>query len=114
VVASWELVTLAFLALLIFGPERLPGMARTAGRMINKLRQEAGATVEELKQATEYEELRKSAQVDELKQLSEDLRAEAADIGKEASGAIRQAELGAGPSAAVREDMPAPFDPDAT
>ncbi|SKB07564.1 twin-arginine translocase TatA/TatE family subunit [Aeromicrobium choanae] len=34
-----ELALLAFVALVVFGPERLPHMARTAGRTIRDLRE---------------------------------------------------------------------------
>ena len=40
----WEIVGLAVLALFIFGPERLPGMARTAGKTIASVRREATKT----------------------------------------------------------------------
>lgn len=102
-----EVVALAVLALLIFGPERLPGMARSAGRALSRLRQEASATLDELKRTAELDELRDVA--DELRSTGSELRRTAALTGPIASSA-RPAEP-AGPTAEA--DVP-PFDPDAT
>lgn len=110
--SSWEIVALGFLALLIFGPERLPEMARTAGRTINKLRREANDTLDELKRASDYEELRKSADVSELREVAEDLKAEADSVRAEADSLVSAAD--ARQSEKASTDAPAPFDPDAT
>ncbi|HWH30550.1 MAG TPA: twin-arginine translocase TatA/TatE family subunit, partial [Mycobacteriales bacterium] len=44
----WEWVFLAVLALLVFGPERLPKMAQSAGEMIARFKREAAGTLDEL------------------------------------------------------------------
>lgn len=103
--SSWELATLALLALLIFGPERLPGMARSAGKTISRLRREASSTLDELKRASEVEELRRTAGVDELHGIADELRAEAKSLRVEAEPST---------PAMSRPEAPAPFDPDAT
>lgn len=36
-----EIVVVAVVALIVFGPERLPQMARTVGRTVNELRRQA-------------------------------------------------------------------------
>lgn len=114
-IKSWELLTLAFLALLIFGPERLPEMARTVGRTVSKLRREANLTLDEIKRASAYDELRESANVSELRELANDLKSEAADIQAQAEGLSKAVEDGSGTGAAPAEERgPAPFDPDAT
>lgn len=106
---------MAFLALLIFGPERLPQMARTLGRTVTKLRREANVTLDEIKRASAYDELRESAKVDELRELADELKSEAADITAQADGLSKAVEDGSGSAAApVDENSPAPFDPDAT
>src|SRR3712207_1522031 len=111
----WELVTLAVLALLIFGPERLPKMARNAGRMIAKFRAEASATIDELKAAADLDEI--TGVADEFKATSRDIRGIGADIrrdfdlsadvrgDKDATPSLTSASAG-GMTAA------APFDPD--
>lgn len=57
-VGFWEMFMLAVLALLIFGPERLPSIARNVGRAVGKIRREASATFEALRDETELAELR--------------------------------------------------------
>ncbi len=44
-----ELVTLAIFALLIFGPQKLPEIARTAGRVLREVRSATNELSEELK-----------------------------------------------------------------
>lgn len=102
-----EVVALAVLALLIFGPERLPGMARNAGRMLSRFRQEATATLDELKRTAELDELRDVAE--EFRSTGSELRRTAALTGPIASAARppEQAEP------TVEAGVP-PFDPDAT
>lgn len=111
-IAGWEMVTLAFLAVLVFGPERLPGMARTAARMIGRLRAEASSTMDEIKRASDYDEIKSSVGVDEMRELRNELRSGAAVLGGEAEMLRRQARLS--DDATGMPDVPAPFDPDAT
>ncbi len=44
-----ELVVIAFLAVLVFGPDRLPELAKQAGQMARKLRSFANNTRDELR-----------------------------------------------------------------
>ncbi len=105
----WELLMLGVLALLIFGPDRLPGMAYKAGQIITRFKSEAAGTLDELKAAAELEgfsdvarDLRQTG--DELRS-SVDVRGLAADV----EGAVK-------PRTAVmssaRSDVAPPFDPD--
>jgi sec-independent protein translocase protein TatB len=109
----WEIIFLAFLALLIFGPDRLPGMARSVGTTIAKVKREAQVTMEELKLTAEVQEMRDIAGA--LKGTTADLKRSAALTGPVASGASAAgvSSAGAGQSTA-QANMPAPFDPDAT
>jgi sec-independent protein translocase protein TatB len=111
-----EMITLAILALLIFGPERLPGMARTAGKTIANLKREAAATMDEFKQSADMAEIRELA--GDLKGQTADLKRAAALTGPIASSASAadMGKLAGEPSTAstVRAALPAPFDPDAT
>lgn len=66
-VGFMELVMLAALALLIFGPERLPGIARSVGRVVGQVRREASST---------FDALRAEVELDELQALSDDLKRE--------------------------------------
>ena len=54
-----ELVVIAFLAVLVFGPDKLPELARQAGAMIRKLRRFAISARDELREelGPEYADL---------------------------------------------------------
>jgi sec-independent protein translocase protein TatB len=100
----WEMFFLAVLALLIFGPERLPKMAQQAGEMIAKFKREAAGTVDELKAAAELESFTGVAR--DLRATGEDLR-RSIDLTAEPEKP-RTAVMGG-----VVRAGPAPFDPDA-
>src|SRR5919112_3794925 len=54
-----ELVVIAFVAVLVFGPDRLPDFARQAGRMVKNLRSFANQARDELREelGPEYADL---------------------------------------------------------
>lgn len=54
-----ELLLVAVVALLVLGPERLPGAARTAGAMLRKLRQSWNNVRDEVQREIQAEELKR-------------------------------------------------------
>ncbi len=102
-VGFWEIVALVTLALLVFGPERLPGIARTVGRNIAKFRKEANATLGQLKEMADFEEFKSVTA--EMKSVRDDLRSAGADAMAGVTGAAGMVAAGLNP---------APFDNDAT
>jgi sec-independent protein translocase protein TatB len=122
---------IAVIALLVFGPDRLPELARTAGKLLGKLRSETQRNVSELKRLSEIQQLQ--AELKGLKRELDDTRHEVTQGVKELSGltdgtgrarsgpqtsaardaatARRAAAAGVSPRA---EDDPPPFDPEAT
>jgi sec-independent protein translocase protein TatB len=64
----WKLLVLAVLALIIFGPERLPGIATQAGRMLRELRRMAEGAKAELQEGLgpEFTELTQNFDVADL------------------------------------------------
>ena len=120
----WELVGLAVLALFIFGPDRLPGIARTVGRTVNQVRREANKTLGELRDAAGVDE-----DLAELTREARQLRSSLTDLKGTATQAIvgpmnETMDEGEGISTGGPTDMAmsanglepgnAPFDPDAT
>ena len=108
----WEWIFLAVLALLIFGPERLPKMAQTAGEMIAKFKREAAGTFDELKAAAELDEFTGVAR--ELRDTTDDLRASVdirGDLEADPEPVKPKSAIMAGTAEAVRTSPP-PFDPD--
>lgn len=105
----WEVLFLAVLALLIFGPERLPKMAQSAGQMIAKLKREAAGTIDELKAAADLDEFTGVAR--ELRETTQDLRRSMDVTGPLANDAgPDKPRTAAMPTAEA--DVPPPFDPD--
>jgi sec-independent protein translocase protein TatB len=113
-------VVIAVIALLVFGPERLPEMARTAGKWLGRLRSETQRNVEELKRLSEIQQLQ--ADLKGLKRELNDAKRDVTDGVKQLSGLAddpssvtarrRAAER---PKVPVRaDDDPPPFDPEAT
>lgn len=100
-----EIAALAVLALLVFGPERLPEIARNFGRTVSAVRREARETIQSLSDEAELSELRTMA--DEVRSEAAELKAAASLSGPVASSA-RPVKKPSRPQGA------APFDPDAT
>jgi sec-independent protein translocase protein TatB len=109
----WEIIFLAVLALLIFGPDKLPGMAKNVGKTVSSFKREAQSTIDELKRAADLQEVRDLR--DDLRGTSADIKRAAAigPIASSASAADVMAERTPDDSTA-RAQLPAPFDPDAT
>ncbi|TVR20343.1 MAG: twin-arginine translocase TatA/TatE family subunit [Nitriliruptor sp.] len=126
-----ELLVIAVIALLVFGPDRLPELARTAGKWLGKLRSETQRNVSELKRLSEIQQLQ--AELKGLKRELDDTRhdvtqgvrelsglndeagkaqgAQRRSAGSDAASARRAAAAGVSPRA---EDDAPPFDPEAT
>jgi sec-independent protein translocase protein TatB len=109
-----ELLVIAVVALLVFGPERLPELARSAGEMVARFRAVSQRSVDELKRVAEVEELDR-----ELKGLRREVEATRHDVvrrmrsvGAPASPAPSPARSTAPRSRPDRD--PPPFDPEAT
>lgn len=106
-----ELLVIAFVALLVFGPDRLPELARNAARLLNRLRSEVTSSVDDLKRAAEVEGLdREWREVrDELRGTRDELRRpfRGADHGP-VDGRVASAPRHRAP------DQPPPIDSEAT
>ena len=133
-IGFWELIIIAVVALLVFGPERLPELARTAGKWLGRLRSETHRNVEELKRLGEIQQLQA-----DLQGLKRELDEARQDVGREVKGLSGlaedaaqgrgngQARTGGAAEPATRgraggpaevpvraDDAPPPFDPEAT
>ncbi|MFO7778687.1 MAG: twin-arginine translocase TatA/TatE family subunit [Nitriliruptoraceae bacterium] len=128
-----ELLVIAVVALLVFGPDRLPELARTAGKWLGRLRSETHRNVEELKRLSEIQQLQ--ADLQGLKRELDDARDDVTREVKGFSGLAEDAASGRGngergdagaasPNARRRaasseappraDEDPPPFDPEAT
>lgn len=72
----WELMLIAVIALLVVGPERLPGLARSAGLWMGKLRRFIQSVKQDINQELAAEELQrtldKHASIPELEEIVEE------------------------------------------
>jgi sec-independent protein translocase protein TatB len=109
-----ELLVIAVVALLVFGPDRLPELARNAAKVINRLRAETDRSVGELKRAAQAEGLDREWRdvADELRTTRDELRRPFGEPGrKPVSKAVT------GPQVPTRwraDDDPPPVDAEAT
>ena len=94
-----ELMVIGVVALLVLGPERLPGAARTVGAFVRRARNSWNSVKSEIEREIAAEEVKKTLR-DTAKpiDLGAELRREAADIRRELDGA----------SAAASANVPPP------
>ncbi len=106
-----ELMVIAIVALLVFGPDRLPELARNAAKFLAKVRNEAGRNVREFREAADVADLEQ-----DLRGVRDELRSTRDAIGRSARGLLDDPdEHGPRRSPPVRaDDEPPPLDPEAT
>jgi len=72
-IGFWELTMIGVIALLVIGPDKLPGVARTAGKWVGRARRFVGDVKSDIDRELKQEELRKAlaedAGLDEIKQI---------------------------------------------
>jgi sec-independent protein translocase protein TatB len=107
-----ELVVIAVVLLIVVGPERLPGVARTAGHLFGRMQRYISDVKTDIRREMQFEELKKlqeqareleqslqkgmgeiQSDVQEALSLSEDKTSEAAALPQEA-GAAEGADIG--------------------
>lgn len=114
-----ELLIIAVVALLVFGPDRLPEMMRSAGRLVARFREQSQQSINELRQAAEFDEVDQ-----ELRELRRELKQTSSSMSEElrsTTAATQDALHGAGGSRDTDEQVPdgadlapPPMDPEAT
>lgn len=75
-----EMIAIGVLAVVVFGPERLPELARNAARLLGRIRTETSKAMGELRRAADFED---------LEQELRSLRAELAEVRDDVTGAAR-------------------------
>lgn len=92
----WEIIMIVLVALIVVGPERLPGLARTTGlwvgkakHFVNSVKQEIHdeITADELKKTFEPEQLMDDVYeiIEETRQVGQETKQSLHDIQKEAT-----------------------------
>ncbi|MEX1176967.1 MAG: Sec-independent protein translocase protein TatB [Nitriliruptor sp.] len=106
-----ELLVIAFVALLVFGPDRLPELARNAAKFISRVRSEVSTSVDDLKRAAEAEGLDR-----EWREVSAELRDTREQLRRPLGSPEPTRKPVDGRMEAVRrsDDRPPPIDSEAT
>ena len=82
-IGFWELTTIAVIALLVIGPDKLPGVARQAGKWVGRARRFVGDVKSDIDRELKQEEIRKAIAddvgLDEIKEImnTDDFRIDA-------------------------------------
>lgn len=100
-----ELLVIVVVIVLVFGPDRLPELARTAARTIARMRNEAQRNIRELREVAEIDELER-----ELREVTRDVR----NVVEPGTGRPSGLHRPQGAPPAARGDGPPPTDPEAT
>ncbi|ASK27745.1 Sec-independent protein translocase protein TatB [Neisseria chenwenguii] len=107
-----ELLLVGVVALIVLGPERLPAVARTAGRLVGKMQRLVANVKQELSAQVELDELRKAKQ--EFEAAATQFKNEIKDVGSEAQNNLNQISDGLKPWERLPEQRtPADFGVDA-
>lgn len=106
-----ELMVIAIVALLVFGPDRLPELARNAAKFLAKVRNEAGRNVREFREAADIADLEK-----DLRGVRDELRGTRDALGRSARELFEDpGDRRHRPPVPPRaDDEPPPMDPEAT
>lgn len=94
-IGFWELALIGVVALLVVGPDRLPGLARTVGLWVGRIRRYVAAVRDDIEREIQADELKKMLEksddlnplqdvVDETKRTIGSARNEIASVEKEA------------------------------
>lgn len=108
-VGFFELLLVGLVALLVFGPERLPSLARTAGLWIGRARRFLGTVKADIEQELKAEELKRIIREQQLNNplhdLIEDTEKSLSDIRRDTEAALKP------PAGAAKPAVPAPAAP---
>ena len=86
-----ELAVIGVIALIVLGPEKLPGFARQAGRMVGRMQRMAGELKAEFEREADFQELKKLKEefdASELRSSASELRRTASDVKHSLNGRV--------------------------
>jgi sec-independent protein translocase protein TatB len=93
----WEIFLILVIALLVVGPERLPGLARTIGTWVHKIKKFVANAKAELDSEFNFQDMKdilnsQESEIAKLRALVEETRQEVNESGRQVLGAVDDAE----------------------
>ncbi|KHF25681.1 MULTISPECIES: Sec-independent protein translocase protein TatB [sulfur-oxidizing symbionts] len=92
-VGFWELLIIGIVALLVIGPERLPGVARTVGAWTGRAKRFVSSVKSDIDQELRADELKRILKDQEesssLHEIIEDTKSDLDEIRKETESAVK-------------------------
>lgn len=106
-----ELLLVGLVALLVLGPERLPGAARTAGLWVGRLKRSFNAIKQEVEREIGADEIRRQLHNEHILSLEQEARKIFTPTQAEPTAVQPQAEPTIAPKPPVSDPAPAAADP---
>jgi len=95
-IGFWELALIGVVALLVVGPDRLPGLARTIGLWVGRIRRYVSTVRDDIEREIQADELRtmlkKSDELNPLKEIMDETSSTVRDANKEIAGVRKDAD----------------------
>ncbi len=93
----WEIFLILVIALLVVGPERLPGLARTIGTWVHKIKRFVANAKAELDSEFNFQDMKdilnsQESEISKLRALVEETRQEVSESGRKVVDAVDDAE----------------------
>lgn len=103
-----ELLLVGLVALLVLGPERLPGAARTAGLWIGRLRRSFNTLKSELEREMGADDIRRQLHNESILELEREMRAQQDRLLQGAKPATPPASMAEQPASPSQDKTPQP------
>ncbi|MFT5172908.1 MAG: sec-independent protein translocase protein TatB [Gammaproteobacteria bacterium] len=107
-IGFWEIAVIGVIALLVVGPERLPGVARNVGRWVGRIRRYVSHVKQDIEREINADEVRQLLEqpegLESIRDVARETGAVFDDTRKELNSAVNEAQIGSQADAAVGVD----------
>jgi len=110
----WEIFLILVIALLVVGPERLPGLARTIGTWVHKIKKFVANAKAELDSEFNFQDMKdilnsQESEIAKLRALVEETRQEVSESGQQVLSAVDDAEASFRAAAQSEQEAASPL-----
>ena len=110
----WEIFLILVIALLVVGPERLPGLARTIGTWVHKIKKFVANAKAELDSEFNFQDMKdilnsQESEISKLRALVEETRQEVSESGRQVVDAVDDAEASFRAAAQAEQETAPPL-----